>query len=147
MVTDPMAFQLAREQDGTATIRTLSASVFGTEPITAITYEINGDVFSDGIQFFDATTRLFSKTLATPIEPGAQFRITAVDATRPHDDGRGRPDAADRRRRARPGRRPRRHHRQLERHHSDARPPRAGQALRLRHRRLLELDAAGARTS
>ena len=80
MITDPVAFQLAREQDGTAMIRTLSASVFGTAAVTAITYEINGDTFSDGIQFFDATTRLFSKTLQTPIAPGAQFRITAVDA-------------------------------------------------------------------
>ena len=80
MVTDPMAFQLAREQDGTAMIRTLSASIFGTESITAITYEINGDAFSDGISFFDPATHLFSKTLATPIDPGAQFRITAVDA-------------------------------------------------------------------
>ena len=79
-IADPMAFQLAREQDGTAMIRTLSASIFGTESITAITYEINGDVFSDGIAFFNATTRLFSKTLATPIDAGAQFRITAVDA-------------------------------------------------------------------
>jgi glycosidase len=80
LVTDPMAFQLAREQNGTSQIRVVSASVFGSQAITAITYEINGDAFSDGMSFYDPATRLFSKTLATPIEPGAQFRITATDA-------------------------------------------------------------------
>ena len=80
MVTDPMAFQLAREQNGTSLIRVLSASLFGSAAITAITYELNGGVFTDGMSFYDPATRLFSKTLATPVDPGAQFRITATDA-------------------------------------------------------------------
>ena len=80
LVTDPMAFQLAREQEGTARVQALSAGLYGSAAITAITYVVNGTTFTDGMSFYDAATRLFRKTLATPVDPGAQFRITATDA-------------------------------------------------------------------
>ncbi|HEX8386271.1 MAG TPA: alpha-amylase family glycosyl hydrolase [Rubricoccaceae bacterium] len=80
LVTDPMAFQLAREQEGTTEVRVVSASLFGTQPFTQITYEVNGDVFTDGMTYYNATTHLFRKPLATPVAEGAQFRIVATDA-------------------------------------------------------------------
>ena len=80
LVTDPMAFQLAREQEGTARVQVISAGLYGSAAITAITYVVNGTTFTDGMSFYDAATRLFRKTLATPVDVGAQFRITATDA-------------------------------------------------------------------
>jgi 1,4-alpha-glucan branching enzyme len=80
LVTDPMAFQLAREQEGTGQVRVISASLFGTAAFTQITYEVNGDTFTDGLQYYDATTKLFRKTLPTPVDEGAQFRVVATDA-------------------------------------------------------------------
>lgn len=79
-VRDPMVFQLAREQRGATQIQAVSASVFGTQPITAIAFEVNGVRRTDGLQFFDPQTRLFRYTLPAPLAPGAQFRIEATDA-------------------------------------------------------------------
>ena len=80
LVTDPLAFQLAREQDGTSQIRAVSAGLYGSAAITAVAYTLNGTTFTDGMSFYDPATRLFRKTLASPLAPGAQFGITATDA-------------------------------------------------------------------
>ncbi len=78
VVADPMVFQLAREQEGTGSVRAVSAGVFGTRPVTALTFEVNGVVRS-GLDSLDQTTRIFRYTLPTPVAPGSQFRITATD--------------------------------------------------------------------
>ncbi len=78
VVADPMVFQLAREQEGTASVRAVSAGVFGTRPVTALTFEVNGVVRS-GLDSLDAATRIFRYTLPAPVAPGSQFRITATD--------------------------------------------------------------------
>ena len=80
LVSDPMAFQLAREQEGTPRIQFVSASLYGTQPFTQISYEVNGETFADGMQFYDAGRNLFRKQLTEALDPGAQFKITATDA-------------------------------------------------------------------
>ena len=77
VVADPMVFQLAREQEGGAAIVAVSAAVFGTTPVTALTFEVNG-VARDGLAYFNPATRLFRYALPAPVAPGAQFRITAT---------------------------------------------------------------------
>ncbi len=76
---DPMVFQLAREQEGGDVIVAVSATIAGTQAITALTYEING-VTRNGIASYSAATRLFRVVLASPVPPGSQFKVTATDA-------------------------------------------------------------------
>ncbi len=78
-VTDPMVFQLAREQEGTGAIVAVSAGIFSSQPITALTFEVNG-AKRDGMAYFDPTTRLFRYVLPAPVAPGAQFKVSATDA-------------------------------------------------------------------
>ncbi len=79
VVADPMVFQLAREQDGGDAIGRVSAGVFATGALTALTFEING-VVRDGLGFYDAATGRFSYDLPSSVAPGSQFRITATTA-------------------------------------------------------------------
>ncbi len=79
VVADPMVFQLAREQDGGEAITRVSAGVFASDPVTALTFEING-VERDGLGFYDAATGRFDYDLLTGVAPGSQFKITATTA-------------------------------------------------------------------
>jgi glycosidase len=95
-VTDPMIFQPAREQDGTSSIQRVSASVFASEPVTALTFEVNG-VERDGLAFYDAQTGRFSYDLPAPVPSGSQFKITATtsDGTVSEEIGLTPPDVVD----------------------------------------------------
>ncbi len=84
-VTDPMVFQLAREQEGTGNVVAVSAGIFGTSPVSALTFEINGVAMNGltacgGASCFDATTRLFRYVLPAPIAAASQFKVTATDS-------------------------------------------------------------------
>ena len=78
-VADPMVFQLAREQEGGGAIAAVSATIAGSQAITALTFEVNG-VVRDGLASYDAATRLFRYVLPSPVAPGSQFKVTATDA-------------------------------------------------------------------
>ncbi len=81
-VADPMVFQLAREQEGTDAIQAVSASIFSSAVITALTFEVNG-VERDGLPYFlhmNGESGLFRYTLPTPVAPGSFFKITATDS-------------------------------------------------------------------
>ena len=82
-IADPMVFQLAREQEGTGEIRAVSASLFTTAPITALTFEVNG-VQRDGLPHFttygSGPSGLLRFVLPAPVAPGAQFKVTATDS-------------------------------------------------------------------
>ena len=77
-VSDPMVFQLTRRLNSSGNIENVSAGVFGTRAITALTFEVNG-VEADGMAHFDATSRIFRYDLPTPVPTGSQFKITATD--------------------------------------------------------------------
>ncbi len=77
-VSDPMTFQLIREEDATGKVIAVSAGLYGTHPVTAIAFEING-VEMDGLPHFDTDDRVFRYTLPTPVPGGSQFKITVTD--------------------------------------------------------------------
>ncbi|MDX1547900.1 MAG: alpha-amylase family glycosyl hydrolase [Rhodothermales bacterium] len=77
-ITDPMAFQLARRENAEGQVVAVSAGVFGTEAIEALTFAVDG-VEQDGLPFFDAETGIFHYALPEP-SCSPQFRITATDA-------------------------------------------------------------------
>ncbi len=58
MVADPMLFQLAREQDGGDVIQRVSASIFASDPVTSVAFEVNG-VERDGLSFYDCRDGAF----------------------------------------------------------------------------------------
>ena len=78
-IADPMVFQLARRRNDDGDVVEVSAGVFGSEAITALTFEING-VAQDGLPFFDADKNIFRHVLAVPVPGGSQFKLTATDA-------------------------------------------------------------------
>ncbi len=78
-ITDPMVFQPARRQNEDGEIVEVSAGVFGSEDITALTFEING-VAQDGLPFFDAEKSIFRYELPEPVVCALQFKLTATDA-------------------------------------------------------------------
>ena len=79
-VTDPMVFQPAREENASGQITHVSASLFGTSAFTDIEYAVNGEVYADGLDHFDAATGLFRVELPAPVPSGAQLRVTATTA-------------------------------------------------------------------
>lgn len=78
-VTNPMLFQLARETNEDGKVYAVSAGLFGTQAITTLSFEINGEA-QDGLSFYDATTGIFRTELTAPVPAGSQFKITATDA-------------------------------------------------------------------
>ena len=78
-IADPMVFEPARRLDGDGMVSAISAGIFGTEDITALTFEVNG-VSQDGLAHFDDATGIFKYILPSPVPAGSQFKITATDA-------------------------------------------------------------------
>lgn len=78
-VANPMVFQMARRENDDGAIIELSAGIFGTAAVTALTFEVNGAA-QDGLPFFDAATGLFRYELPVPVVAGSQFKLTATDA-------------------------------------------------------------------
>ncbi|HYE96125.1 MAG TPA: alpha-amylase family glycosyl hydrolase [Rubricoccaceae bacterium] len=79
-VTNPMAFQLAREETAPGQIGFVSAGLFGTAAFTAITFQVNNVVYNDGLSYYDAATGIFRFQLPATAPRGSLFRITATDA-------------------------------------------------------------------
>lgn len=79
-VTDPMAFQPAREESGFGVTYAVSASLFGSSDFTSISFRINNDPEQDGLAHFDAETGLFRYELPETLPSPIFFRITATDA-------------------------------------------------------------------
>jgi len=78
-VEDPMVFQLARKENQAGEVTEISAGVFGSQSITAMTFEING-AQQDGMPFFDSGKGIFHYLLSAPVPGGSQFKISATDA-------------------------------------------------------------------
>lgn len=76
-VEDPMLFELDRTTDDLGNVTDVSAGIFSSSHVVAISYEIN-EVAMDGIDRFDPETGIFSAELPDPAPPGAQFALTAV---------------------------------------------------------------------
>lgn len=80
-VVDPMVFQPAEEPGASVgLVGHFSAGLFSTQPITAITYTVNGVVRTDGLTHFDAATGVFRYRLDREVRSGAQFIVEATDA-------------------------------------------------------------------
>lgn len=79
-LTDPVAFQLAREENRAGEVYAVSAGIFGTQPITALTYRINAEGPQDGLAYFDAETGIFRFVLPQPIPAPIYFQVSATDA-------------------------------------------------------------------
>lgn len=78
-ITDPMIFQLAREERASGAVQVVSASVFGTAPITSLRFEVNGEE-QDGMPHFDAQSGIFRYTLPNSVAPGSQFAVSITDS-------------------------------------------------------------------
>ncbi len=79
-VTDPMAFQLAREENAEGEVAVVGAGIFGTEAITSIAYTVNATTYTDGLGYYDAASGIFRRALPEPVPPGSFLRVTATDA-------------------------------------------------------------------
>lgn len=77
-VTDPMAFQLAREQDGGSQIVAVSAGIFGTQTITSVSFTVNATTYTSGIT--NTGDGVYRLVLPSPVPPGSYFRVNATDA-------------------------------------------------------------------
>jgi len=77
-VADPMLFQLAREENSAGHVAAVSAGVFGSEQITALSFSVNGEA-RDGMPHFDAATGILRFVLPEPVAT-AVFAVTATDA-------------------------------------------------------------------
>ena len=79
-IEDPMAFQLAREQNDAGDVFAVSAGLFGTEAFASIQFQINDGSLQDGLAYYDAETGIFRYELPAPIASPAFFRLVATDA-------------------------------------------------------------------
>lgn len=79
-VTDPLAFQLAREQNEDGQVVAVSAGLFGTEAFTSIQFQVNAGPLTDGLAHYDAESGIFRYELPQPIAAPGYFRIVATDA-------------------------------------------------------------------
>ncbi|OZC01588.1 alpha-amylase family glycosyl hydrolase [Rubricoccus marinus] len=78
-VSDPMAFQLAREQDASGQIVAVSVGLFGTEAFPSISFTVNETTYTSGIE--DTGDGIYRLELPTPVPPGSFFRVDAADAS------------------------------------------------------------------
>jgi hypothetical protein len=79
-VADPMAFQLAREQNGAGEVFAVSAGLFGTAAFTSIQFQVGDGPLQNGLPFYDAATGIFRYALPAPVPAPGYFRIVATDA-------------------------------------------------------------------
>ncbi|MEL6617015.1 MAG: alpha-amylase family glycosyl hydrolase, partial [Bacteroidota bacterium] len=78
-VSDPMAFQLAREQDASGQIAAVSVGLFGSEAFTTIAFTVNETTYTSGI--VDTGDGIYRLELPAPVPPGSLFRVEATDAS------------------------------------------------------------------
>ncbi len=78
-ITDPMLFQPARELDSEGRIDAVSAGIFSSNGVAAITFEVNG-IARDGLPYFDRASGVFRYVLEQPIKAGSQFKLAATDS-------------------------------------------------------------------
>ena len=75
---DPMAFQLAREENASGEVVAVSAGLFGTQAFTSVTFTVNGTVYTSGIT--NTGDGIFRLVLPAPVPTGSFFRVQATDA-------------------------------------------------------------------
>ena len=78
-VADPMAFQLAREQDDAGQIVAVSAGLFGTEAFTDIAFTVNEAQYTLA-DLSDTGDGVWRLVLPAPVAPGSFFGVAATDA-------------------------------------------------------------------
>ncbi len=78
-VSDPMAFQLAREQNVSGLIEAVSVGLFGSDAFTDIAFTVNQTTYTSGIT--DTGDGIYRLVLPTPVAPGSFFRVDATDAS------------------------------------------------------------------
>lgn len=77
-VADPMAFQVAREQEGTGQIVAVSAGLFGTQAFTSVSFTVNTTTYTTGIA--DTGDGIYRLVLPAPVAAGSYVRVNATDA-------------------------------------------------------------------
>ena len=80
-VSDPMAFQLAREANASGEVVAVSAGLFGSDAFEAVAFTVNESTYglADGIQ--DTGDGIYRLVLPEPVPPGSYFRVDAEDAS------------------------------------------------------------------
>ena len=90
-------FQIAREQDASGDVAHVSAGVFGTADVASVTFTVNEDVYTSGIE--DTGDGIYRLALPAPVAPGSFVRVEATDAqsrTASSEVGTIPPDVTDR---------------------------------------------------
>ena len=77
-VADPMAFQLAREQNAAGQVEAVSVGLFGTQAFTSVAFTVNETVYTTGIA--DTGGGVFRLVLPQPVAGASLFRVDATDA-------------------------------------------------------------------
>ncbi len=77
-VTDPMAFQVAREPNASGQVAAVSAGIFGSESITSVTFTVNEEVYTEGV--VDTGDGIYRLVLPAPVPAGSFVRVEATDA-------------------------------------------------------------------
>lgn len=76
-VADPMAFQLAREEDASGAIEAVSVGLFGTRPFTAVSFTVNEDTYTTGIE--DTGDGVYRLVLPETVPGGSYVMVEATD--------------------------------------------------------------------
>ena len=77
-VTDPMAFQLAREQNAAGEVEAVSVGLFGTQAFTNVAFTVNETTYTTGIA--DTGGGVYRLVLPEPVAGSSLFRVDATDA-------------------------------------------------------------------
>ncbi len=72
-------FEMDWKNDGSDKAIEVSAGIFGSADVTAITFSVNGDSL-DGMPFYDASNGIFRYELPQPVAKEPLFALTAVDS-------------------------------------------------------------------
>ncbi len=76
-IKDPMIFQMARHETASGEVMAVSAGIYGTRPITALTFAINGEA-QDGMPHF--ANGIFRYELPNANACDVEFMLTAADS-------------------------------------------------------------------
>lgn len=77
-VADPMAFQIAREEDAGGQVVAVSAGLFGTQAFTSVAFTVNETTYATGA--VDTGNGVWRLVLPAPVVRGSFVRVTATDA-------------------------------------------------------------------
>ena len=80
VVSDPLVFQLAEQENESGLVSHFSAGVFGSSSITSLTLQVAGSSPIDVLPNYDASSGILRIEMDSPLFPGTRFEVVATSA-------------------------------------------------------------------